>query len=207
MTEGSLVYLGSQYGMGIKSADKSGEDGNNNQDKSPDDTTQSGKEPPAQRLDHTSTTEGGKTMTIQELLERLKMYFGRPFTEANVFDELKVAVEEKVNLAVDGAKKPLAEELGRMRPLAEDGKTFRNSLVIEYVGLKVKLGEASEKPENQTALKEVAAGYPIDFLKGELALLKGRVYEKFPAEAQLSGGDFDKDSGKTKFNPLVPKEG
>jgi hypothetical protein len=144
-------------------------------------------------------------MTIQELLERLKIFFGRTFNEASVYDEIKAATEERINLAVEGAKKPLNEEIGKLRPLAEDGKTFRNNLVTEYVGLKVKLNEVSEKSENQTALKEVATSYPIDFLKAEIALLKTRVFEKFPAESQLSAGDFDRSSGKSKKNPLIPE--
>lgn len=203
MTEGSLVYLGAQQGMGVKTADKGEGNDDNKQDKNPDNNKQKDAEAPAAPA---KSNQGGITMTIQELLERLKIFFGRTFSEASLYDEIKAAVEERINLAVEGAKKPLNEEINKLKPLAEDGKSYRNNLVSEYVGLKVKLNEVSEKPELQTALKEVAAGYPIDFLKAEIALLKTRVFEKFPAESQLSGGDIDRTNGKTKVNPLVPKE-
>lgn len=165
---------------------------------------QFGKEPPAKVL-HTTQTTGGTVMEMKELLERLKIFFGRNFTEANVYDEIKAAHEEKVNLAVDGAKKPLTEEIKKLTPLAQDGNAYRASLMNEYVAQKVKLGEVSEKPENQEALKGVIANYPIDFLKSEISLLKTRVYEKFPAESQLSGGDVDRGNGKGKKNPLIPE--
>ncbi len=144
-------------------------------------------------------------MNLTELLERLKIFFGRNFSESGIYDEIKVAVDEKVALAVEGAKKPLNEEIERLRPLAEDGKAYRAGLMNEYITQKVKLGEVSEKPENQEALKGVIANYPIDFLKSELALLKTRVYAKFPAESQLGAGDFDRSGGKSKKNPLVPE--
>ncbi len=146
-------------------------------------------------------------MNMQELLERLKIFFGRNFSESGLYDEIKVAVDEKVALAVEGAKKPLQEEIKKLQPLAEDGKAYRASLMNEYVSLKVKLGEVSEKPENQEALKGVIGAYPIDFLKAEIALLKTRVYEKFPAESQLTGGDIDRATGeKKKKNPLIPEK-
>jgi hypothetical protein len=145
-------------------------------------------------------------MTIQELLERLKIFFGRTFSEANIFDEIKSATAEKVDAAVAGATKPLNEEIKKLKPLAVDGNAYRNGLVNEYVGLKVKLGEVSEKPENQDALKEVVSAYPVDFLKAELALLKTRVFEKFPAESQFSAGEVDRTNGNKKHNPLIPAE-
>ena len=205
MTEGSLVYLGAQYGMGVKSVDGGAEGNDNKQDKGPDDnhkqqSTATPPAPPAQ-----SKQGGINTMTLEELLASLKIYFGRTFSKENIFDELKTAHIEKIDEGVKAATKPLNDEIKRLQPIAADGTAYRNSLMTEYVGLKVKLGEASEKPENQDALKEVVATYPIDFLKAEIGLLKSRVYAKFPSEAQLSAGDFDRTSGKSKKNPLIPE--
>ncbi len=203
MTEGSLVYLGAQPGASVKSAD--GKTAADPQSEIRNPQSQPGTEPPDKGL-HSQTTQGGIQMTMQELLERLKIFFGRNFSESGLYDEIKVAVDEKLNLAVEGAKKPLQEEINKLKPLAEDGKAYRAGLMNEYIAQKVKLGEVSEKPENQEALKGVIANYPIDFLKSELALLKTRVYAKFPAEAQLAGGDIDRDNGKKKKNPLIPSD-
>jgi len=199
MTEGSLVYLGAQYGMGVKSAGEV----DNKQDKGPDDNDQHNKEtPPAPPA---KSNEGGtNTMTLEELLASMKIFFGRTFSKENIFDELKTAHAEKITEAVQAATSPLNTEIKRLQPLANDGTAYRNGLMTEYVGLKVKLSEASEKPENQDALKEVIQTYPIDFLKAEIGLLKTRVYAKFPAESQLGAGDFERSSGKSKKNPLIP---
>jgi hypothetical protein len=197
MTEGSLVYLGAQPGAAVKTAGEAGD----KRDQGPDTATQHGAEPPAKRP--AESHEGG-TVTMKELLERLKIFFGRTFSETDTFDELKAAVTEKTAEAVQAATRPLNDRIKELLPLAADGRTYRNNLVSEYISLKVKLGEASEKPENQDALKEMVAAYPIDFLKSEIGLLKVRVYEKFPSEAQLTGSDNLERTNKTKKNPLIP---
>ncbi len=196
MTEGSLVYLGAQPGAAVKSAD-------NKQDAaSPDNKQHDTETPPAPPA---QPNKGG-TITMKELLERLKIFFGRTFSEANLFDEIKTALAEKVAEAEQAVKRPLEDKIKELMPLAADGRAYRNTLVQDYITLKVKLGEASEKPENQDALKGLVATYPIDFLKAEIVVLQRRVAEKFPAEAQLLGGLEDRGSGKQKANPLIPKE-
>jgi hypothetical protein len=198
MTEGSLVYLGAQYGMGVKSAAGS-------EAADTDDNTQSGKEPPAKGAPAASH-EGGKTMNMKELLESLKIYFGRTFSEEGIFDEIKAVHAEKIGESVTAATRPLNEKIKELMPLAADGRTYRNSLVGDYIRLKVRLGEASEKIENQDALKEMVGAYPIDFLKSEIGLLQRRVYEKFPAESQLGADQNLERGGKSKKNPLIPSE-
>jgi hypothetical protein len=197
MTEGSLVYLGAQYGMGVKDA-SGGTAPDNHKEPDPEQTSEASE---------ISTTQGGsKPMTLKEMQERMKGFFGRTFSEENIFDELKVAIAEKITEAESAVKKPLEDKIRELQPLANDGKAYRAGLVNEYVGLKVKLGEASEKPENQDAVKEVVANYPIDFLLGEIKLLKARVFEKFPTTSQLSGSATERDGSKSKVNPLVPQE-
>ena len=194
MTEGSLVYLGAQHGASVKIP-------GDNRGEGPDAALQHGAEPP--KTAPPEPSKGGP-VTMKELLERLKIFFGRTFSETDTFDELKAAVTEKTNDAVQAATRPLHDKIKELTPLAADGRSYRNSLINEYVSLKVKLNEASEKPENQDALKEMVGAYPIDFLKGEIGLLKTRVYEKFPAEAQLASDQMHERGSKPKKNPLVP---
>lgn len=212
MTEGSLVYLGAQYGMSVKSAeDPPGSTGDA-------DTRQDEMDPPAKPEDDITTKGGYKEM--EKLLKILQRLFpGKSFTEDGLGDELKAALDAHAQaVAVEEtakAVKPLNEKIAELAPLAADGKTYRDGLVTQYVTLKAKIGEVAETPEAQEVVKKVAAAYPIDFLKAEVDVLQKRVDEKFPAEPQTQGDD-KKDKSKegtgekdwTKDNPLTPeKEG
>jgi hypothetical protein len=195
--EGSLVYLGAQYGARMKSAD-----GKPEKTANPNDT----KDP----------NEGGK-ISMKNLAKKLMQAFGKVFTdddEEKLFDEIKGIVGDRDTkiTALTSELKEQKDTVAELTPLAADGKAYRDGLVTEYVTAKAKLGECDEKPESQEALKKVAAGYPIDHLKKEVALLKDRVAEKFPDEPQTKG-DMRKDKsadGKEKGwkekNPLVPEE-
>ncbi|MDA8433698.1 MAG: hypothetical protein M0Z60_12165 [Nitrospiraceae bacterium] len=182
MTEGSLVYLGAQYGMAVKGAGAAEEE-----------------EPYSIEEDHIDKPkEGGSEMTEKEFLALCKKIFkSKSFSAETLEDDMGAAFQA----ALDGAKKAGADEAAKslnekitelegkvsdLAPLAADGKAFRDGLVTDYVALKAKLGEVCEKPEDQAAVKQVAAGYPIDFLRSEVKHLQARVEAKFP-DSQLSG--------------------
>jgi hypothetical protein len=200
-TEGSLVYLGSQYGARVKSPGTEGAG----------DTSHN--------FDSHENLEGGKH-TMNEFLKRLLRTLGKSFSEGMTEDQAVAAVKSLVD-EKDTEIKRLAgevsardEKISGLTPLAADGKAFREELVTQYVSQKAKLGDVAETPEAQTAVKTVASSYPIQFLKDEVKCLDKRVAEKFPDTPNLPGDtrtDKSKDGTKgekawQEENPLVPKD-
>ncbi len=195
--EGSLVYLGAQYGARMKSANGKPEKGANPNDR-------------------TDPNEGGK-ISMKNLVKKLMQAFGKVFTdddEEKLFEEIKGLVGDRDTkiTALTTELQQQKDKVAELTPLAADGKAYRDALVTDYVTARTKLGECDEKPESQDALRKVAAGYPVDHLKKEVALLQDRVAEKFPDQPQTKG-DMRKDKsadGKEKSwkekNPLVPEE-
>jgi hypothetical protein len=195
--EGSIVWLGAQIGSTVQKAagDSESEEGHDIDEK----------------------TEGGKK--VDKLLKKLMRLFpGKSFTEDGLFDEIKEVFEEMkqhARQALDEVKAALAAKtqeletaqakVTELTPLAADGKAFRDGLISDYVAAKAKLGEVTETPEAQDAVKQVASGYPIEFLKSEVKHLQTRVEEKFPAEPQLKG-DMRKDKSADKGNPSGEKD-
>jgi hypothetical protein len=209
MTEGSLVYLGAQYGMSIKSTeDIPGSTGDAN--------TQSNEVDPPVKPEDDITKKGGNKQMEKFLKILQRLFPGKSFTEDGLSDELKAALDAHAKSASDEAVatavKPLNEKIAELSPLAADGKAYRDGLITQYVTLKAKLGEVAETPEAQDKVKAVAAAYPIDFLKSEVAALEKRVDEKFPAEPQTKGDERRDKSGDggavdwKKKNPVVPDD-
>ncbi len=169
--------------------------------------------------------KGGQTM--KDLLAKLKAKFGKTFSEDGAFEELVAFVEEKAAAAVSAAevafKAKIAElepfkakvaefetQVAGLIPLANDGKAYRDGLVIDYVSAKANLEEIGTTPELQAPVKTMAAGFPIEFLKSEVAHLKKRVAEKFPDESQIQNREdaSKRDNSKTvggEKNPLEPE--
>lgn len=197
-TEGSLVYLGAQGGMSIKT----------------------NKQPDVEPGIQDTLKEGGKEM--EKFLKMLSTMYGKNFTEENALDNIKAlldvkdakilelqegnktvkALEDKVKLL-----EPFEQRAKDLEPLAADGKAYRDSLVADYVSLKAKLGEVAETPEAQGKVKAVTEKYPVDFLKEEVKHLQTRVEEKFPCDPQLKGDARRDKSGNTKpENLLIPKD-
>lgn len=120
----------------------------------------------------------------------------------------KFAVDANEEQVAAGIKSLLEEKDARIKSLekeAEEGKAYREDLVTQYTTAKAKLGEVSEKAEDQAQLKSVAAGYPLDFLKAELKHLQARVEAKFPADFQTKCADGNDQRDKSDDNPLIPK--
>ncbi len=202
MTEGSLVYLGAQYGMAVKSY---GDDEAKKQFK---------QEPPTKAFEIDNENEGGnEKMDWKELQKILQRIFrNKNFTQENLEDDVKTALDEhvssKVPAAVAEAKRPLETQIAELIPLAEEGKTYRKSLVEQYATLKAKLGDIDEKPETREKTLKIAGNFDIDFLLEEINILGKRVEEKFPSDLQLKGGDIKDRSaaGEKNNNPLIPEE-
>jgi len=195
-TEGSLVYLGAQYGTGVKSfEDKPGASPGNDPE----------------------IPQGGKP-TMNEFLKRLLLTFNKVFTDGMTEDQaiasVKALMDEK-DSQITALTTELAEKntkITELTPLASDGKAFRDQLVGEYVTSKAKLGEVAETAEAQNEVRTVAAAYPIGFLQSEVKTLQARVEEKFPSKPQLTGDerrDKTTDGGEKSWrddNPLVPED-
>lgn len=169
-----------------------------------------GAQPGAMAVKNLKNMEGGRNRMkeLKEFLEKLGAALKKTFTESGLFDELMAVVAEK-DAAIsekDAKVKELEAKLTEMEPLHSEGKAFREGLIGDYVSLKAKLGEVSEKAEEQETLKGVAAAYPLAFLKSEVKALQARVEEKFPA-AQLEGDSRRNKSqtGETE-NVLIPDD-
>ena len=205
-TEGSLVYLGAQYGAAVKSP------GTDNDD--------------VKTIEHDEENNQGGTSTMNEMLMKLAKAFGKVFSEnvdaavaeiKALFDgkDAEIAIHKTEIEAQKTKVSDLEKRIGELAPQAEDGKAYRDDLVGRYVTSKAKLGEVAETPEAQGKVKAVAALYPIDFLKLEVDVLDKRVAEKFPDHPQTKGDerrDKSEDGGKNKSfeegskNPIVPEE-
>jgi len=133
--------------------------------------------------------EGGKKEMFKELLEKLKALFpGKAFTEGGLVDEIKALFAEKETKIGD-----LEKEVGELKPLAEIGKAYREKLVAAFVQGKAKLGEVSEKAEDQKGMKEMAQGWPLSFLEKELSHVEKRVAEKYPDQPSIKSDDPNKN--------------
>lgn len=118
------------------------------------------------------------------------------------------ATEDQITAGIKGLLDEKNAKIDELTPLAADGKAYREELVSNYVAAKAKLGEVAETPDAQNGLKQVAAGYPLDFLKSELKHLQARIEKAFPDTYQTTGedGNDKRDKGADGDNPLVPKE-
>jgi hypothetical protein len=191
--EGSIVWLGAQ--QGATSQKKVGGD---------EEDTVSHK--PSKVPDGDHTKQGGHKK-MKELIDKLKILFpGRVWTEENLHIEIKTLVDESAG-SKDGLLSEKDAKIKELSSAASDGKAYRDDLVVQYVTNKAKLGECTETPEAQAAVKSVASTYPIAFLKTEVEALIKRVTEKFPDTAKLKGDDTrDKSEDGEKKNVLIPPD-
>lgn len=195
--EGSIVYLGAQ--QGATSLKKTPEINNINNLK----------------------PEGGKEKMeeLKKFLEKMSKQFKTHFTEDNVIDEVKILVEtaatkadtvmaERDKTIKDQGIKitDLEKKVTELTPLASDGKAYRSELVDDCIKMKAKLGDTTEKEEDQKSIRETVEKFDIDYLKKENEILVKRVEEKFDDKGQLKVSvtrDNSKDGGKE--NLLIPK--
>ena len=136
---------------------------------------------------------------MKDLLAKLKALYGKTFSEDGFFEELKAFIEEKAATMVEAAVAPLKAKIAELEPLpakvaeltplAADGKAYRDGLVVTYVTSKAKLGEVSEKPEDQDALKKSRGWISIDFLKAEVGHLASAWRKSSRPGRSLTGED------------------
>lgn len=192
-TEGSLVWLGAQPGATAQKAQKieSDKDMEGHEDNKG-----------ANKDEKIDKTEGG-TEDMKDFLKRLSGAIGKTLTEENAIDETTALFTGK-----DAEISTLKDKISELEPFASDGRIYRKELVESYVTLRTKLEEIKADDESrQKQAREVAGGFPVEFLKSEVEALQARVNEKFPDEGQLKGED-PEDSRKKedKKNPLVPSK-
>lgn len=222
MTEGSLVYLGAQHGMSVKTLETHSSHSSHESQESNESPQGEIQNPPDGK--GTSKT-GGSAMEFTKLLAMLMRLFpGKTFTtEDAVESEVRAAIEASNRKAAEDATGPLNAKIAELEPfkakvaefdpvkteaeglktkvaeltpLAADGKAYRDGLVTDYVASKAKLQEISEKPEAQEPVSKMAQGFPIEFLKSEVEHLRKRVAEKFPAGSETA--DQGDPEGKKK---------
>ena len=150
--------------------------------------------------------KGEETMKV--LLAKLGGLLGKQFAEDTPDDAVITAAKEVLS-AKDGEIAGLKQKVDELQPLADEGKTFRQSLVDDFARMKAALGECEAAEEAVNKCKGFAGSMPIDYLKTEVKHLETRMIEKFP-DGQLKGEERrDKsDDGKQVAgdNPLIPKD-
>jgi hypothetical protein len=230
--EGSIVYLGAQPGAVMqKGADvqkisdvenykdaqiyrKKGEEAQNLNSWLTTHKKETGKDEQGENIENNvNNKKGGKKSMeeLEKLLKELSKAFDKPFDKDNVIDGMKslLSAEGEKHEDLIKEKNTKIEELetkvSALNPLAADGKAYRDGLVDECVKMKAKLGDVSEKEEEQKSVRATVEKFDIDYLKSEKEILEKRVNEKFDAEGQLRG-DTNRDKSKDgkKENVLIP---
>jgi hypothetical protein len=144
-------------------------------------------------LDIKENNQHKEAVMLKEFLDTLSKTFGKQFTEDNAIFGIKAFIDEK------------DAKIKELTPLAEDGKTYRNGLVDEYVQLKAKVGDIAETADSHKSIKEIAGTYPMSFLQAEVKTLQKRVEERFPVN-QIKAAQPDESRNGETTNPLIPKE-
>jgi hypothetical protein len=151
--------------------------------------------------------DGGKE-AMKVLVAKLGGLLGKQFSDDSAADTIVASVKE----ALDEKKSEiitLTDKVNELQPLADEGKTFRKSLVDEFARMKAALGECEETEEAVKKCKGFGESMPIDYLKAEVKHLEDRMIEKFP-DGQVKGDmrrDKSADGNKgADDNPLIPKD-
>ena len=175
-TEASLVWLGAQPGATAQKA--------------------AGAEPASHHKG-----DGDMKKMLLLLGTMLGKSFADDTTEETLANEVKKALGDK-----DAKIAELTTQVSTLQPLADDGKSYRDSLVADYVRMKAALGEAETDATKQEGIKAFASGMPMAMLQGECKHLQTRMDVKFPG-GQLQSGDPNgnrQDGGKcADDNPLI----
>jgi len=176
--EGSLVYLGAQHGASVKSADK---DPNNKQEHE----------------------EGDESMKI--ILAGLGALLGKSFgdgtSEQTLLDEIKNAISGK-----DAKITSLEDEIKTLKPLAEDGKGYREQLVNDTVKFMTITEEIKTDEETQKKESAFLAGLPLDRLKSMKEKAEAAARVKVPSHSEFKGKettDADPAAGKKALSSLI----
>lgn len=164
-------------------------------------------------LDNINRGGKRKMEELKQFLEKLSKEFKTLFTEENAADEIRALIDaNETKAATDLTAKnkeisDLKAEIEALKPVAADGKAYRDGLVEECIKMKAKLGDISEKEEDQKSVRSTVEKFDIGYLKKEKEILEKRVAEKFPDDPQLKGdAKRDRSGNVTEDNPLIPKK-
>jgi len=156
--EGSLVYLGAQFGASVKSADNEPE--------------------------HKESTRGEESMKI--LIAGLGALLGKSFgdgtSEQTLLDEFKSAFTGQTAKITT-----LEDKIKALEPLAEDGKGFRSGLVSDTVKFLVLSGDVKNDADSQKTESDFLSGLPLDRLKAMRDKAEGDARKKHPSHTEFKG--------------------
>ena len=175
--EGSLVYLGAQYGASVKSADNDNEQ------------------------DHkTAHEEGEQSMKI--LIAGLGALFGKSFGDATaeqtLLDEVKSALSGK-----DAKITELETEVKTLKPLAEDGKGYRAGMVNDTVKFLTLAGDVKSDADSQKKEVDFLSSLPLDRLKAMKDKAEGEARIKNPTHADFKGKETGKQADESESRKSV----
>ncbi len=143
---------------------------------------------------------------MKKMLILLGGMLGKSFaddtTEEQAIESIKTALGAK-DTEITGLKAKVTE----LEPLANDGKSYRESLVGDYVRMKAALGEADSDASKQDGVKAFAAGMTITMLQSEVKHLQTRMEKAFP-DGQVDGDDPNENRTEkgANDNPLIVKD-
>jgi uncharacterized small protein (DUF1192 family) len=135
----------------------------------------------------------------------LGQLLGKSFDENATVQSVISSIKETLQ-AKDSEISGLQEKLDELKPLASEGKAYRDHMIGEYARLKAALKECDETPEAAEQIKTFAKGFDVSFLQSEIKHLETRLAEKFSDKGQLPGDDGKEKRDKADDNPLIPEE-
>lgn len=178
--EGSLVYLGAQHGASVKSADNE----------------------PEHKNDH---ERGEQSMKI--LIAGLSALFGKSLGEGSS-EQLLDTIKEAVG-ARDVKITTLEDEIKTLKPLAEDGKGYREALVNDTVKFMALTGDVKTDADSQKTESAFLAGLPLDRLKSMHAKAEAAARQKCPTHADFKGKETpapaDANAGRKVLGEMISK--
>lgn len=168
--EGSLVYLGAQHGASVKSAD-------------------------SDSAHKTVDEEGEQSMKIlfAGLSALLGKSFGDATAEQTVLDEVKTALSGK-----DAKITELETEVKALKPLAEDGKGYREGMVSDTVKFLTLAGDVKSDADSQKKEVDFLSTLPLDRLKAMKDKAEGQARIKNPAHADFKGKETGKQTDESE---------
>jgi hypothetical protein len=167
MREGSLVYLGAQQGMSVKSADNPG-------DNKP---TVGRTEPPDadKSIDINKPKTGGNPM--KDFLKKLGTRMVKTLSEDNAVEEIMAFIAEK------------DAKIKELEPQAADGAAYRKGLVEDAVKFGVMIDEIKSDAESQETERKYYSSMPIDRLKVTKEKFELQARKMFPANFEIPAKD------------------
>ncbi len=123
---------------------------------------------------------------MEHFLKKVNEKFGKTFSAETLFDGIITIVSEK------------DAEIDALKPLAEEGKAYRKSLVDATLKYGTMIDEIETGEESQKAEEAFLNTVPIDRLKSMNDKYEKRAREEYPQEFTFEGTDTEeREAGKT----------